>query len=379
MLYYLYEMQSLLKNSVNNYLQIQNFLLHSVPLTNNFTTLNRFLQGFVQHYSKPEFGLDIEPVEVVKKDFCRLIRFPGSGPKVLFFAPLSGHYATLLRGTVKEFLHDYDVYITDWEDASQVPNNKGIFCLDDYIRYSIEFIQYLGDVHVVAVCQPGVPVLAATSLMAMDNKPLPKSLTLMGSPIDTTVNPTEVNDFAARHSMEWFNNNVIYTVPPTKPGYGRRVYPGFLQLAGFMAMNIDKHLDAYRNYFNHLVEGDEESAQQHEKFYNEYLSVMDLDAQFYLDTIKKVFKEHHLKEGRFEALGTVVDPNAISSVKLLTVEGEKDDITGLGQTKAALDLCTNIADKDYLKVPNAGHYGIFNGKKWRSIVAPAIKKMINAK
>jgi poly(3-hydroxybutyrate) depolymerase len=298
----------------------------------------------------------------------------------LMVAPMSGHYATLLRGTVEAFLPKHDVYITDWVDARMVPLAEGGFDLDDYIDYLISILHYLGgDTHVIAVCQPSVPVLAAVSLMEARNDPYaPVSMVLMGGPIDTRVNPTAVSTLAEQRGLDWFRRNVISKVPFPNPGMMRDVYPGFLQISGFMSMNLDRHVGAYHDMFMHLVRGDGDSAQKHREFYDEYLAVMDLAAEFYLQTVETVFIKHALPKGEMMHRRTPVDPSNIRNVALLTVEGAKDDISGLGQTEAAHRLCTGIpADRKahYLQ-HGVGHYGVFNGSRFRAEIAPRIADFI---
>jgi len=346
-----------------------------------------------QNYGKPHFGLATtqignETVEVneellLRRPFCDLVHFHRDtsrrDPKVLVVAPMSGHYATLLRGTVEALLPEHDVHITDWKDAREVPLTSGNFSLDDYIDYIITFCRYLGpDVHVIAVCQPSVPVLAAAALMAEAKDPRqPKSLTLMGGPIDTRQSPTVPNDLAMRNSMMWFRQNVISTVPLGYPGAMRRVYPGFLQLTSFISMNLDRHVNAHMRQFEHLVKGDDDSADGHRTFYDEYLAVMDLSAEFYLQTIEVVFKEHLLPRGEWVSRGRRIDPAAIETA-LMTVEGELDDISGIGQTKAAHALTPNIPGAHHVhwEQPRVGHYGIFNGRKWREQIMPRVRTFI---
>jgi poly(3-hydroxybutyrate) depolymerase len=344
-----------------------------------------------QRRHKPAFGLDktmagggqvaVCETVVAEKPFCRLLHFArdlkarGDDPQVLVVAPMSGHHATLLRGTVETLLPQHEVYITDWTDARLVPLSAGNFDLADYVDYIIDFLRILGPrTHVMAVCQPSPPALAATALMAADGDPAtPRSLTLMGGPVDTRVSPTAVNVVGASQSLDWFEHKVIDLVPPHYPGAMRRVYPGFLQLGGFMSMNPDRHVQSHIEFFHHLVVGDGESAAAHRRFYDEYLSVMDLSADFYLDTIRHVFQEHSLPTGTFTHRGERVDPAAIKSTALMTIEGELDDISGLGQTKAAHSLCVNIstARRRHLEQEGVGHYGIFNGRKWRQFIYPA--------
>ena len=346
-----------------------------------------------QNYGKPAFGLKTTEIgnEVVavneeillRKPFCQLLHFrrdtAGRHPKVLVVAPMSGHYATLLRGTVEALLPEHDVHITDWIDAREVPLTQGNFDLDDYIDYIVEFCRYLGpDVHVIAVCQPSVPVMAAASLMAQARDPRqPRSLTLMGGPIDTRLSPTVPNDLAVRNSMMWFRQNVISTVPFNYPGAMRRVYPGFVQLTSFITMNFDRHVNAHMRQFEHLIRGDDDNADSHRRFYDEYLAVMDLSADFYLQTIQVVFKEHQLPRGVWVSRGRTVDPSAIETA-LMTVEGELDDISGIGQTKAAHALTPNIPGARHVhwEQPRVGHYGIFNGRKWREQIMPRVRDFI---
>jgi poly(3-hydroxybutyrate) depolymerase len=293
---------------------------------------------------------------------------------------MSGHYATLLRGTVEGFLPNHDVYITEWADARMVPQAAGSFDLDDYIDYLISMLHLLrGDVHVIAVCQPSVPVLAAVARMEADGDPhVPHSMVLMGGPIDTRVNPTQVNELAERRGIEWFRSNVITKVPFPNPGFMRDVYPGFLQLNGFVSMNLERHLEAHRNLFTHLVKGDGDSAQKHREFYDEYLAVMDLCAEFYLQTVDTVFVRHALPNGTMTHRGVLVDPAKITRVALMTIEGEHDDISGIGQTEAAHRLCVNIPSerKAHWLQQGVGHYGVFNGSRFRAEIAPRISDFV---
>lgn len=348
-----------------------------------------------RRYGKPEFGLSTtivngETVKVTEKivwskPFCDLLHFhrdlPKSaelGPKILIVAPMSGHYATLLRGTVEALIQGADVYITDWQDARTVPVTEGLFDLDDYIDYVIDMIHHLGpNTHVVAVCQPSVPVLAAAAVMEGADDPLaPASMTLMGGPIDTRINPTAVNQLAQDRPLKWFKDNVVMTVPWPHAGFMRPVYPGFLQLSGFMSMNLDRHLNAQKDFFQHLVKNDGESAEKHRDFYDEYLAVMDLTAEFYLQTVDTVFIKHALPKGEMMHRGHRVDTTKIKKVALLTIEGENDDISGVGQTKAAQTICTSIPDEMRLHYvqPDVGHYGVFNGSRFRREIAPRILK-----
>lgn len=304
------------------------------------------------------------------------------GRRVLMVAPMSGHYATLLRGTVEAFLPDHDVYVTDWRDARLVPLLAPDFSLDDYIDYVMEFVRVLGpDTHLVAVCQPAVPVLAAVALLNEgEPQAAPRSMTLIGGPIDTREGPTAVNEFAKRHSMDWFQANVIHRVPYGHPGFLRQVYPGFLQLAGFLAMNLDRHVEAHWQMFLHLVDGDGETLAGKRAFYGEYRSVMDLCAAFYLQTIEAVFHEHLLPRGLLTHRGHRIDPSANRRTALLTIEGERDDISGLGQTRAAHALMPHLPDDmhEHREQPGVGHYGLFNGRRFRTEVAPRIKAFIAA-
>jgi poly(3-hydroxybutyrate) depolymerase len=303
-------------------------------------------------------------------------------PKLLIVAPMSGHYATLLRGTVEAFLPGHEVYITDWVDARQAPLTSGSFDLDDYVDYVMEMVRFIGqDVHVLAVCQPSVPVIAAVARMeALGDEAAPRSMILMGGPIDTRKSPTAVNKLAEERGTNWFRRNCIVKVPFPHPGMGRDVYPGFLQLSGFMAMNFDRHLTAHSDMFKHLVEGDGDSAEKHREFYDEYLAVMDLTAEFYLQTVDTVFVKHALPKGEMTHRGAPVDLTAIRRTALMTVEGEKDDISGLGQTRAAHDLCVNIpADRKVEHMQKSvGHYGVFNGSRFRAEIAPRIAGFIAA-
>jgi poly(3-hydroxybutyrate) depolymerase len=325
---------------------------------------------------------------VWERPFCRLLHFERvfkhvprrPQPKLLIVAPMSGHYATLLRGTVEAFLHNHDVYITDWKNARMVPVAEGRFDLDDYIDYIVSMLHMLnGETHVIAVCQPSVPVLAAVALMEADDDPyVPLSMTLMGGPIDTRINSNEVNKLAERRGLDWFRSHVITKVPFPHPGFLRDVYPGFLQLHGFVSMNFDRHLEAHHNLFVHLIKGDGDSANKHREFYDEYLAVMDLTAEFYLQTVDTVFVRHALPKGELRHRRRKVDPAAIGRVALLTVEGEHDDISGVGQTEAAHRLCVNIPDgrKMHYVQPGVGHYGVFNGSRFRSEIAPRIADFV---
>ena len=343
---------------------------------------------------KPAFGLGTTMVEgkavpvveevVLKKPFGQLKRFRREGieggPRLLIVAPMSGHFATLLRGTVERMLPRHDVYITDWRDAKLVPAEAGRFDLDDYIDYLIEFLEHIGPgAHVLAVCQPSVPCYAAAAVMSADKNPArPKTLTMMGGPIDTREAPTAVNSMATERPHAWFQRNVIATVPYSYPGAGRAVYPGFLQLAGFMTMNLGNHLQSHWEMFRHLVDGDGESADATKEFYDEYRAVCDMTAEFYLQTVDVVFQRHLLPKGEMMHRGRRVDPAAITDVAILAIEGERDDISGMGQTKAALKISTSLPEemKQYHLANGVGHYGIFNGSKWRERIAPVVEQWI---
>jgi poly(3-hydroxybutyrate) depolymerase len=327
------------------------------------------------------------------KPFCRLLRFKRftdnpaaldemkSQPTVLVVAPLSGHHSTLLRDTVKNLLHDHKVFITDWTDARMVPLDQGAFRLDDYVTYVQDFIRYIGpEVHVISVCQPTVPVLAAVALMASNGEATPRTMTMMGGPIDARLSPTAVNNLAVNKPLSWFENNVIYRVPGNFPGKGRRVYPGFLQHTGFVAMNPDRHMTSHYDYFSDLIRGDGESAESHRQFYDEYNAVLDMPAEYYLDTIKTVFQDFALVNGTWKVNGTLVRPQDITGSALLTIEGELDDISGAGQTRAAHGLCSGIPKEHqfHYDAEGAGHYGIFSGRRWRENVYPRVKSFIGS-
>ena len=344
---------------------------------------------------KPEFDIETVTVDgathgvteaiVQHRPFGNLLRFtheglPENAPRLLIVAPMSGHFATLLRGTVARMLERHVVYITDWADAKMVPMEAGRFDLDDYIDYVVGFFEHIGPgAHALAVCQPSVPALAATALMNASRHPCrPASLTMMGGPVDTREAPTSVNDVAMQRPLAWFEHNVIATVPLAYPGAGRRVYPGFLQLAGFMAMNMGNHLLSHYQMFKHMVAGDGESADSTKAFYDEYRSVCDLPADYYLQTIEHVFQRHSLPKGEFVHRGQTIDLGAIKDTALLAIEGEKDDISGIGQTRAALHLATGLAErrKKYFLAPDVGHYGICNGPGWRNQIAPVLEAWI---
>lgn len=344
---------------------------------------------------KPVFGLhstvidgkEIPVTEVIekRKNFGQLRHFvregaPKGQPRLLIVAPMSGHFATLLRGTVERMLHGHDVWITDWRDARNVPLSDGNFDLDDYIDYLIEWMDHIGPgAHMLAVCQPSVPSYAAACIMSERGDPnRPRTLTMMGGPIDTREAPTVVNQLATERPISWFEQNVIATVPFQYPGAGRRVYPGFMQLAGFMSMNLGNHMVSHWEMFKHLVDGDEESADATKNFYDEYRSVCDMTAEFYLQTVREVFQKHSLPRGKFVHRGKPIDPAALTDVALLAIEGERDDISGLGQTKAALKISKRLPDgkKKYYMAESVGHYGIFNGNRWRTKIAPVMEEWI---
>jgi poly(3-hydroxybutyrate) depolymerase len=352
------------------------------------------VERLTRSYSKPEFGIkdtDIngEKINIIQenvlyKPFCTLIHFKKAKkiklPKLLIVAPMSGHHSTLLRNTVEGALPFFDVYITDWIDAKLVPVSSGSFNLDDYIDYCIEFMELLApNLHVLAVCQPAVPVLAAVSIMSSEgNKHVPDSMILMGGPIDTRKSPTKVDTFAVQKSLNWFEENLVTRVPYSYPGYCRAVYPGFLQLSGFVMMNVQRHIDAHVKLFNTIVEDKFDKAEAQRKFYDEYFSVMDIPAEFYIQTVRLVFKDHDLPLGKMVSRGRKVDPSKITHTALLGVEGENDDITGIGQTKAALTLCKNIAEdkKQYYLQKDVGHYGVFSGRRYREQIIPVINEFV---
>ena len=367
------------------------------PMGRTMSAAFEMFERTTRRYSKPAFGLDTTLVDgqrvtvteevIWSKPFGRVIAFkrgavarPRPQPKLLIVAPMSGHYATLLRGTVEAFLPTHEVMITDWADASMVPVTAGQFGLDDYIDYVMEMCRDLGpDLNLLAVCQPSVPVIAAVArLEAEDDPAVPRSLTVMGGPIDTRRSPTAVNQLAEERGVEWFRRHCIHTVPFGHPGAMRQVYPGFLQLSGFMAMNLDRHVTAHRDMFNHLVKGDGDAAEKHRDFYDEYMAVMDLTAEFYLETVAKVFVDHELPKGEMLHRGKPVDLLAIRRCAIMAVEGENDDISGVGQTQAALELTPNLPEdkKVYYMQKGVGHYGVFNGSRFRSEIAPRIVDFI---
>ncbi|HEU4459905.1 MAG TPA: polyhydroxyalkanoate depolymerase [Methylibium sp.] len=408
MLYQFYEMQRALLSPFAEFASASSKLyshplspfaqgFHSQRVSAGFDLMHRL----TKEYEKPEFGITqiqvggsdivVQQITALDKPFCKLLRFKRytddakllskmrAQPSVLIVAPLSGHHSTLLRDTVRTMLADHKVYITDWVDARMVPAAVGPFHLDDYVHYVQEFIRHIGpEVHVISVCQPTVPVLGAVALMASAGEQTPRTMTMMGGPIDARRSPTAVNNLAMNKSYEWFENNVIYRVPANYPGAGRKVYPGFMQHTGFVAMNPDRHLTAHYDYFLDLVRGDDDGADAHRTFYDEYNAVLDLPAEYYLDTIKVVFQDFALVHGSWEVAGELVKPQDIKTTALLTVEGELDDISGSGQTAAAIELCKGIPKtrKGHFEVKGAGHYGIFSGRRWRELAYPQIREFI---
>ena len=405
-MYWMYEMASASLNPVRMATALTKIMVQNPLNPMSHTDIGRSIaagcelfERTTRRYGKPEWGLDetvvdgvLTPVTVRtvwEKPFCQLLHFdrqhpqllPSPAPRVLIVAPMSGHYATLLRGTVEAFLPTHDVYITDWADARMVPASSGRFDLDDYVDYIIEMLRALGgNIHVVAVCQPSVPVLAAISVMEADQDPyVPISMTLMGGPIDTRRNPTAVNKLAEEKGIDWFRHHVISKVPMPHPGVMRDVYPGFLQLNGFISMNLDRHVDAHKKLFDDLVKGDGDSVDKHREFYDEYLAVMDLTAEYYLQTVDTVFVKHSLPKGEMVHRGKLVDPSKVTRVALMTVEGENDDISGIGQTEATHALCSSIpADRrvHYMQ-KGVGHYGVFNGRRFRSEILPRISAFMS--
>lgn len=404
MLYYLHEMSRAATLPMRLFAGAHNTLLQPSlnPLAHTagareLTSAYGVFEDMTKRYPKPAFNLDSticdgETVAVQEriekrlpfgqlKRFVRAVARPDD-PSLLIVAPLSGHFATLLRGTVEALLPDHDVYITDWRDARMVPFAAGQFGLDDYVDYLIDFLNYIGpNTHMLAVCQPTVPALAATALMAEDAHPAtPRSLSLMSGPIDGRIKPTTPNKLATSHDLSWFQRHMIHVVPPPYPGAMRSVYPGFLQLSGFVSMNLDRHIDAYRNLYRSIKEDDTEQVERHRRFYDEYLAVMDLPAKFYLDTIERVFQQFHLARGCLAHRGRTVDLTAIDKTALFTIEGEKDDISSPGQTEAAQHLCTSVpkARRLHYVQPGVGHYGVFNGRRWREEIAPRLRDFIRA-
>ena len=378
--------------------------LSQVPGSQELAAGAELFHRLGKDYEKPQFGIhriDVMGSEcavlervALEKPFCRLLRFKRfsddanvvehlhDSPTVLVVAPLSGHHSTLLRDTVKSLLRDHKVYLTDWTDARMVPKDAGAFTLDDYIAYLQEFIRHIGTdhLHVISVCQPTVPALAAVSLMAARGEATPRSMVMMGGPIDTRESPTAVNSLATRNSLDWFERNVIQTVPGNLPGAGRRVYPGFLQYLGFIAMNPERHAVSHWDFYRDLVKGDQDTTAAHRRFYDEYNAVLDMPAEYYLDCIRVVFQEHLLPRGLWDVRGERVDPSKIRDTAIMTIEGELDDISGEGQTRAAHRLCSGVPQsmQTHLTVDGAGHYGIFSGKRWRTQVYPQVRDFIAA-
>ncbi len=411
MLYALYEMSHWSVGPMRLAAQVQGLMLRSPlnpvgrsELSRTAAAASDLFEAVTRRYTKPDWRLPetvtngvpvaVKPTRVWGSPWCGLIHFERDAealrrargaradPTVLIVAPLSGHYATLLRGTVEAFLPEHEVYITDWSDARLAPLYLGRFDLNDYVDHITDMIRFLGpDIHVVAVCQPGPPVLAAISLLAQAGDPhQPATMTFMGSPIDARRSPTTPNKLAEGRDIGWFEQNMIHTVPGPYPGMFRRVYPGFIQLASFMGMNWSRHVDAHHDFFKNLVVGDGDSTQKHREFYDEYLSVLDLTEEFYLQTIVDVFKEYKLARGMFMHRGERVTPAAIRNTALMTVEGEKDDISGIGQTQAAHDLCANIPHHmqlDYVQ-PGVGHYGVFNGRRFQTEIYPRMRQFMRA-
>ncbi len=356
-----------------------------LPLARRMAATSDLFLRVTERYEKPDWNVEGAEMEVaLAKPFCNLLHFKTGKTgkaKVLLVAPLSGHHATLLRDTVRSLLPEHDVWVTDWVDARLVPLTAGPFHFADYVDYVREWITLLSpDVHVISVCQPTVPVLAAVSLMSSNGQSTPKTMVMMGGPIDARRSPTAVNNLALKKPHSWFEHNVIQRVPPKYPGYNRRVYPGFLQHLGFVAMNPQRHLFAHWDYFNHLMVGDGESAEQHRRFYDEYNAVLDMPAEYYLDTVKTVFQDFDLPKGRMHVRGELVRPQAIRAPALLTIEGELDDISGNGQTEAAHVLCLNIPRdrREHYVAPGVGHYGIFSGRRWREMIFPRVRDFIAA-
>jgi poly(3-hydroxybutyrate) depolymerase len=408
MLYQIYESQRALMAPFSEFASASAKLyshplspLAHTPMAQRVSASFDLAHRLAKEYEKPPFAItsaQVGSIEVavqeqvaLTKPFCRLLRFKRftdnsaaldlmkSQPTVLVVAPLSGHHSTLLRDTVKSLLQDHKVYITDWTDARMVPAAEGEFHLDDYVHYVQEFIRHVGpEVHVISVCQPTVPVLAAISLMATAGETTPRTMTMMGGPIDARKSPTAVNNLAMNKSFSWFENNVIFRVPENFPGAGRRVYPGFLQHTGFVAMNPDRHLTSHYDYFLDLMRGDDGSAESHRQFYDEYNAVLDMPADYYLDTIKTVFQDFALVNGTWHVSGELVRPQDITETALLTIEGELDDISGAGQTQAAHGLCSGVSAGLHLHydVEGAGHYGIFAGRRWREKVYPQVRDFI---
>ena len=401
MLYYLYEMQRLWAAPVQLMAEGAKVALNNPFNPWSHTPAGRIASSavdlvghFTQRYGKPDWGIEATEIDgktvpltietAIERTYCDLIYFKRQSkrndPKLLICAPLSGHFATLVRGTIEAMLPDHDVYVTDWRDCSMIPATENKFDLDDYIDYLVDFLHFLGpNTHMLAVCQPAVPALAATAIMSgWNDNCVPTSLTMIGGPIDTRKSPTQVNKLAKEHDIEWFERNVVVDVPPPYPGAFRKVYPGFVQLTNFIAMNLDRHLASYYELFQHLVQGDDDAADRKRAFYEEYRAVMDLPAEFYLQTVKVVFQDHALPKGKMVHRWHPVMTENITDTALFCIEGELDDISGIGQTKAALDITPKLSDgkKEYHLQKGVGHYGVFNGGKWRREIAPKVKDFI---
>ncbi|HBI83047.1 polyhydroxyalkanoate depolymerase [Orrella sp. NBD-18] len=405
MLYQLHEMHRAMMSPLAAFTDVGSKLfshpaspLAYTPMARQLAAGYELVHRLGKKYEKPEWQLPFTEINgrsvavneetVHQLPFCNLVYFKRdvaekirrADPKILVVAPMSGHHATLLRDTVRALLPNHEVYVTDWIDARMVPAVNGSFHLNDYVRYVQEFVRFLGpDLHVMSVCQPTVPVLAAISLMASEKDPcLPRSMVMMGGPIDPRRSPTQVNRLATTKPFDWFEEKLIHTVPANYPGAGRRVYPGFLQHAGFISMNPDRHVKAHYDFYLDLLRGDDEDAEAHRRFYNEYNAVLDMSADFYLDTIRMVFQEFALPNGTWEVDGKLVKPADIKSVALFTIEGELDDISGEGQTRAAHDLCKGIPAKrkKHYTAPECGHYGIFSGRRWRTTICPQIAEFV---
>jgi poly(3-hydroxybutyrate) depolymerase len=404
LLYDAYEMQRQWLANASNWATVGARMLNNPALPVGYFAMGPMVASalevfahFYEQRGKPAFAIasvetdsrrhTVREEVVLEKPFCSLRRFrraglPKDAPRLLIVAPMSGHHATLLRGTVARMVENQEVWITDWADAKMVPLAQGSFGLDDYIDYLIEFIRFIGEgTHVVAVCQPSVPAFAVAAIMGSENDPCrPATLTMMGGPVDTRASPTGVDDIAMARPLGWFRSHVIATVPINYPGAGRKVYPGFMQLAGFISMNLETHMMSHYEMFKHLTLGDTEGAAATKAFYDEYLSVSDMTAEFYLETIEQVFQKQALAKGEFVHRGKRVDPAAIRDTALLAIEGERDDISGIGQTRAALELATHLPRqrKNYFLARDVGHYGIFNGSKWRSQIAPVVEEWLRA-
>jgi poly(3-hydroxybutyrate) depolymerase len=400
MLYQLYDWQRTALEPWRVFAQAANELyghpdspLSYLPGSRNVAAAFDLMTRLTQRYERPAFGIAavrvgerecaVKEVVDLERPFCRLLHFVKEGasaqPRVIVFAPLSGHFSTLVRDTVRTLLADHDVWVTDWIDAKEIPIGVGAFHFDDYLGYVRDFIGFMGpEAHAISVCQPTVPVLAGVALMSAAGEAIPRTLTMMGGPIDTRRSPTQVNTFAKTRPLSWFEAKVIQRVPMRYPGFMRRVYPGFLQFAGFVAMNPDRHMESHVQYYQHLVAGDGESAEAHRQFYDEYNAVMDLPAEYYLDTVERVFQKHLLPQGKLFVAGERVRPELIKGTALFTIEGELDDISGNGQTEAAQGLTKGIPakDKQHFEAKGVGHYGIFSGRKYREMIYPRIREFI---